>query len=190
MFKLTDTHQNEILPVVLKHAHWRKWRERVKKKYFYLHFHKCRNCCSVLVNISILNKCYDTTWATWAISHHVPNHWSSSTMTRQEKAADRDSCEMADTEKELLVRMRETGAHARCNRRQGRRNVTLRRCLVDIQGDKEDMDKIPHVDLEQDWMMACAFILVPITTLLRFIFFKRHPKVLFQFLQDLKWKDD
>lgn len=44
---------------------------------------------------------------------------------------------MADAaEEELLARMCETGAHARCNGRRGRRNVTLRRCLVAIEGEK------------------------------------------------------
>lgn len=37
-------------------------------------------------------------------------------------------CEMADAEEELRVRVCEMGAHAQCNSRQGRRNVTLRRC--------------------------------------------------------------
>lgn len=53
---------------------------------------------------------------------------------------------MADAKEELLVRVRETGAHARCNMRQGRKNVTLRR----LRRGKEDVDVTPHMDL--DWL--------------------------------------
>lgn len=48
------------------------------------------------------------------------------------------------------------------------------------------MDKTPLMDLDLYRIMACAPALVPMTMLLRFIFFKHHLEVLFEFPQDLR----
>lgn len=94
---------------------------------------------------------------------------------------------MADAEEELLVRMRKIGTTRG-------KDGEMWHCAgvggqKEERGKKEDADETPHMDLDWHWIMACAAMLVPLTMLLRFIFFKHHLKAMFQFPQDFKIKN-